>query len=164
MLYLRSFSSSLLKPFCIQVETYVVNLWILECKVFAILYLRSLYYGLPLIQYSQYIWWRGFIILLQLKNWNAHSLGNETFKELLVAFVLLPQTVHCGFGHINVSGHFNFEDMDKRRLFGMAYAILMTMALTKLSRLVHLFPLIFGALNFLLWSRSFNYDLQASQT
>jgi hypothetical protein len=40
----------------------------------------------------------------------------------------------------------------------------MTMALTKLSRLVHLFPLIFGALNFLLWSRSFNYDLQASQT
>lgn len=52
--------------------------------------------------------------------------------EILVAFALFPQTFYCGFGHINVSGHFNFEDMDKRRLFGMAYAILMTMALTKL--------------------------------
>jgi hypothetical protein len=31
-----------------------------------------------------------------------------------------------------VSGHFNFEDMDKRTLFGMAYAILMAMVLTKL--------------------------------
>jgi hypothetical protein len=49
-----------------------------------------------------------------------------------------------------VTGHFKFEDIDERRLFGRAYAILMTMALTKLSRHVHLFPLIFGALNFLL--------------
>lgn len=37
------FSNSLLKPFCIQVETYVVNLWILDCKVFATLYLRYHY-------------------------------------------------------------------------------------------------------------------------
>jgi galactose-1-phosphate uridylyltransferase len=64
--------------------------------------LRSLHYALPSIQYSQYIWWREFIILLQLKNWNAHSLESETFKDLLVAFALFPQTFRCGFGHINV--------------------------------------------------------------